>query len=53
MNLLIFCHTFFRYGTLSDPFGRQWGIATYQEDVAPEEMKRRQDAFFSKAAGQN
>jgi len=42
-----------RYGKLTDPFGQQWGIATHIEDVAPEEMKRRQDAFFSKAAGQN
>jgi PhnB protein len=39
-----------RYGKLTDPFGQQWGIATHVEDVAPEEMKRRQDAFFSKAA---
>ncbi len=42
-----------RYGKLTDPFGQQWGIATHKEDVAPEEMKRRQDAFFAKAAGQN
>jgi len=42
-----------RYGTITDPFGQQWGIATHKEDVTPEEMKRRQDAFFSKAAGQN
>ena len=42
-----------RYGKLTDPFGQQWGIATHIEDVAPEEMKRRQDAFFAKAAGQN
>jgi PhnB protein len=42
-----------RYGMLTDPFGQQWGIATHKEDVAPEEMKRRQDAFFAKAAGQN
>ena len=42
-----------RYGKLTDPFGQQWGIATHIEDVAPEEMKRRQDAFFAKAAGQH
>jgi PhnB protein len=40
-----------RYGKLTDPYGQQWGIATHIEDVAPEEMKRRQDAFFAKAAG--
>jgi len=42
-----------RYGKLTDPFGQQWGIATHIEDVAPEEMKRRQDTFFAKAAGQH
>jgi PhnB protein len=42
-----------RYGKITDPFGQQWGIATHKEDVAPEDMKRRQDAFFAKAAGQN
>jgi uncharacterized glyoxalase superfamily protein PhnB len=42
-----------RYGKLTDPYGQQWGIATHIEDVAPEDMKRRQDAFFSKAAGHN
>lgn len=42
-----------RYGMVTDPFGQQWGIATHIEDVAPEEMKRRQEAFFAKAAGQH
>ena len=42
-----------RYGKLTDPFGQQWGIATHIEDVAPEEIKHRQEAFFSKAAGQS
>ena len=41
-----------RYGVVTDPFGQQWGIATHKEDVAPEEIKRRQDSFFAKAAGQ-
>jgi PhnB protein len=30
-----------RSGTLRDPFGHKWTIATHKEDVAPEEMKRR------------
>ncbi|HEV8323828.1 MAG TPA: VOC family protein [Myxococcota bacterium] len=30
-----------RAGTLRDPFGHQWTIATHTEDVPPEEMKRR------------
>jgi hypothetical protein len=42
-----------RYGTFTDPFGQQWGIATHVEDVSPEEMSRRQQAFFARAAGQN
>lgn len=42
-----------RYGTITDPFGQQWGIATHIEDVTPEEVKRRQEAFFAKAAGQS
>ncbi len=40
-----------RYGKLTDPFGQQWGIATHKEDISGEEMKRRQEAFFAKAAG--
>ena len=30
-----------RSGTLNDPFGHQWTIATHVEDVPPDEMKRR------------
>jgi PhnB protein len=33
-----------RSGTLEDPFGHKWTIATHQEDVSPEEMKRRMAA---------
>jgi hypothetical protein len=36
-----------------EPFGQQSGIASHKEDVAPEDMKRRQDTFFGKAAGQH
>ena len=39
-----------RYGKITDPFGQQWGLATHIEDVAPEEMKRRQDELFKKAS---
>lgn len=35
-----------RYGKLSDPFGHQWSLATHKEDVAPDEMKRRAEAFY-------
>jgi len=34
-----------RSGTLEDPFGHQWHISTHQEDVTPEEMKKRAAAF--------
>jgi PhnB protein len=30
-----------RTGTLVDPFGHVWSIATHVEDVAPDEMERR------------
>ena len=30
-----------RSGTLRDPFGHVWTVATHIEDVAPEEMERR------------
>jgi PhnB protein len=33
-----------RSGTLTDPFGHKWTIATHKEDVSPEEMKRRMAA---------
>ena len=39
-----------RYGKLTDPFGQQWGIATHVEDVAREDLPRRQQEFFAKAA---
>jgi PhnB protein len=34
-----------RSGTLEDPFGYQWTLATHVEDVAPEEMQRRLQAL--------
>jgi PhnB protein len=30
-----------RAGTLEDPFGHQWTLATHVEDVPPEELERR------------
>jgi PhnB protein len=37
-----------RSGTLEDPFGHVWTLATHKEDVAPEEMQRRAAAAFCK-----
>jgi PhnB protein len=34
-----------RYGSLLDPFGHQWQIATHKEDVTPEEMQKRMQAM--------
>jgi PhnB protein len=33
-----------RSGTLEDPFGHVWTVATHVEDVSPEEMKRRAES---------
>ena len=33
-----------RSGTLVDPFGHVWSIATHKEDVSPAEMDRRMEA---------
>ena len=35
-----------RSGTLKDPFGHTWTVATHLEDVPPEEMRRRATQFF-------
>jgi len=35
-----------RSGTLQDPFGHQWTVATHIEDVAPDEMRRRAEKFM-------
>ena len=34
-----------RSGTIEDPFGHQWTIATHKEDVSREEMTRRMAAM--------
>jgi uncharacterized glyoxalase superfamily protein PhnB len=41
-----------RYGKLKDPFGHQWGVATHKEDVTPQEMGKRAEAFFASMAAQ-
>jgi PhnB protein len=39
-----------RTGTIEDPFGHHWHVATHKEDVAPDEMQRRM-AAMSKGGG--
>lgn len=37
-----------RMGTVTDPFGHKWSIATHVEDVSPEEIGKRAQALFGK-----
>ena len=37
-----------RAGTLEDPFGHIWTLATHKEDVSPEELQRRAAGLFCK-----
>ena len=39
-----------RSGTLEDPFGHRWSVATHIEDLTPEETTRRAVEFFSSKA---
>jgi PhnB protein len=40
-----------RMGTLEDPYGHIWHVATHTEDVSPEEMERRASAHAAAATG--
>jgi PhnB protein len=40
-----------RSGTVDDPFGHVWIIATHKEDVSPEEMRKRSEAFMKQQGG--
>jgi PhnB protein len=37
-----------RLGTIEDPFGHQWHVATHVEDVPPDEMAKRAAAVMGK-----
>jgi PhnB protein len=37
-----------RSGRLEDPFGHVWLVSTHIEDVAPEEMQKRMEAYSQK-----
>ena len=41
-----------RAGTFSDPHGYSWTIATHKEDLTPEEMNQRQEAFMKQFTAQ-
>ena len=38
-----------RFGQVQDPFGHIWSLATHKEDLTPEQMTQRQQAFFASA----
>jgi PhnB protein len=38
-----------RFGTVQDPFGHQWSVATHVEDVPPEEIEERAKAAMAAA----
>jgi PhnB protein len=39
-----------RVGTVIDPEGYRWSIATHKEDLTPQEMKTRQDEWMRQFA---
>lgn len=40
-----------RSGRLEDPFGHVWLVSTHVEDVSPEEMQKRMEAYSQKQPG--
>src|ERR1051326_8136416 len=40
-----------RMGTVVDPYGHVWHVATHTEDVSPEEMQERMKAHTAAASG--
>jgi PhnB protein len=40
-----------RSGTLQDPYGHIWTVATHVEDVAPQELQRRAEAAMQTPPG--
>ena len=37
-----------RYGTLKDPFGHKWSIATHVKDMSEDDMRRAMDEMMAK-----
>jgi PhnB protein len=37
-----------RSGTVTDPYGHIWTISTHKEDLSPEEVRKRAEAFMKK-----
>jgi PhnB protein len=41
-----------RYGQLKDPFGHTWGVATHKEELTPQEVEQRAQAFWAQMQAQ-
>jgi Uncharacterized protein conserved in bacteria len=39
-----------RTGTLEDPFGHVWFLATHKEDLTPEETNKRAETLFKQGS---
>ena len=39
-----------RYAKIADPFGHEWGMGTHKEDLTPDEIRKRGEAFFANMA---
>ncbi len=42
-----------RFGSVADPFGYTWDMATHVEDVPPDEMRKRAQAFVKEMTSQS
>ncbi len=36
-----------RFGTVIDPYGHLWAIATHQKDISPDELKKASDQYYA------
>jgi PhnB protein len=39
-----------RFGSFTDPFGHVWSVMTHVEDVKPEDIDKRAQAFYAQQA---
>ena len=39
-----------RHGSLKDPFGHSWGLATHKRDLSPKEIKKAAEEWFAQQA---
>ena len=42
-----------RFGSVADPFGYVWDLATHVEDVPPDELRKRAEAFMKDMASKS